>query len=216
MIKHTCDGQSHVLYNMALTIIASESFSFRFLEYVSCHRFMLSRGQHSPHRSPSAFQRKRGWTWRNGTCAGPRICSCIFCILECLTGRAVEMTVGELRTRLSIVLSAVSGAPPLPLPAAIDTWNRKLRQPRSRWPNPYVFHNLWILRSLMLRTVFTAPIESQSIAVDSPTLDRLVGKCLWIGVRCIMRPRHAPSTLKTYVCYHIVSCPCKPLLGWEA
>lgn len=78
----------------------------------------------------------------------------------------------------AVVLSAVSGAPPLPLPAAIDTWDRKQRQPRSRLPNPCVFHNQWILRSPMLRTVFTAPMESQSVAVDSPTLDRLVGKCL--------------------------------------
>lgn len=99
---------------------------------------MLSRRQRSLHQSPSVFQWRRGWPWRNATCVGAqfssrmdtRLASCAWAMPRWrLTGLAVSTVKSE---ELSIVLNAVSAAHPLPPPAAIETWDRNQRQPRSR------------------------------------------------------------------------------------
>lgn len=92
-----------------------------------------------------------------------------------------EVTVGMLRTRHSIVLSAVSAAPPLPPPVTIEPWDRNQWQSHSGgslsdsgWPNTRVCCDQWSLRSLVLRTVYVPPMETTNL---SNLVPRITTRC---------------------------------------
>lgn len=156
--KCSCNWRSHCCITQRWTIINSEFFSFKLLEY-NCHLWSTpSRGWHSFSPIPLSVlvMRKmalkecymRGWPIQLPY--GHEVC--ILCLGCTHTEMALkrsscqhceEKTDGVLSMRLFVLLRVVSAAPMLSPPGAVELWERKhwqvlrlFNQPHASWTTP--------------------------------------------------------------------------------